>query len=238
MNISNEATDQIVKLTVDGAELALKVTGKSAAAVSKILAKIIKSAASHTGKSVGKTRVKSMLKEGGRLDVYELENEKLKDFASMAKRYGILYTVIKEKESPDEGIILVKGDEREKMRHIFKVLSKEEKESVEISEASKEEQNEINLSDVGEDGFLKAICERKERKNSPAVLEQNDSLSGPLSKSSARESTAEKEDKPSVRAKLERYRKADLDRMKKQLRDEVSPKQTRRKNTPVREVVR
>ncbi|UTY40893.1 PcfB family protein [Allocoprobacillus halotolerans] len=45
----------------------------------------------------GKTRLQSMLKSGRELKVFAIRHEDLKTFCNEAKRYGVLYSVLKEK---------------------------------------------------------------------------------------------------------------------------------------------
>lgn len=54
----------------------------------------------------GKARLDSLLKSGKELKVFAIRHEDLKKFCEEAKRYGVLYSVLKEKTIPMVSVTL------------------------------------------------------------------------------------------------------------------------------------
>ena len=88
MNQGGEAAEQIVRMSLSGAEVALKLTGSGAKELAVLLGKAIVLAFS--GKKVrGKTRLKSMLKNEKNLKIFAVPDKDLKKFCKEAKKYGM-----------------------------------------------------------------------------------------------------------------------------------------------------
>lgn len=78
-------------------------------------------------KTKGKTRLAAMLKSGKALEVFQIGSNDLERFAREAKRYGILYVVVKptDGEKQDESAkidIMVKADDAAKLNRILDKL--------------------------------------------------------------------------------------------------------------------
>ena len=80
-------------------------------------------AAAGTEKTKGKARLATMLKSGKELKVFQLKPDDLKRFALEARRYGVLYTVVKP-ESKDAGQldVMVKAEDASKVNRILENL--------------------------------------------------------------------------------------------------------------------
>ena len=65
MNYSGDAAEQVVRITLNGVELAAKITGNGA----KHLAVMLYAALKNQGKTKGKTRLSYMLRSGKELKV-------------------------------------------------------------------------------------------------------------------------------------------------------------------------
>ena len=119
MNQGGDAAEQIVRMSLNGAEVALKLTGAGAKELAILLASAISKAFS--GKKVrGKTRLKSMLKNEKALKVFAVNDKDLKKFCKEAKKYGVLYCVLKNKKAKDGMTdILVRGQDAAKINRIF-----------------------------------------------------------------------------------------------------------------------
>ena len=97
MNQGGEAAEQIVRMSLNGAEVALRLTGSGAKSLAILLGKAIKKAFS--GKKVrGKARLKSMLKNEKSLKIFAVNDKDLKLFHKEARKYGILYCILKDKQ--------------------------------------------------------------------------------------------------------------------------------------------
>lgn len=117
MNTSSEAAEQIVRMSLEGFEVVVKVSGSCAKNITALLCAIIK----NKEQTVGKTSLTKMLKSGKELKVFSVKQNEFSKFASEAKRYGILYTALRDKKNTDGIIdILVKVDDAPKINRIVK----------------------------------------------------------------------------------------------------------------------
>lgn len=119
MDNGGQTADQVVRMTLQGIEVAAKVSMKVGEETSKTLAATLYAILTDKKKVKGKTRLNSLLRSGKELKVYALRNEDLKTFCKEAKRYGVLYCVLKEKGSSD-GIcdIMVRAEDASKLSRI------------------------------------------------------------------------------------------------------------------------
>lgn len=119
MDNGGQTADQVVRMTLQGIEVAAKVSMKVGEETSKTLAATLYAILTDKKKVKGKTRLNSLLRSGKELKVYALRNEDLKTFCKEAKRYGVLYCVLKEKGGSD-GIcdIMVRAEDASKISRI------------------------------------------------------------------------------------------------------------------------
>jgi len=75
MNHSGDAAEQIVRMTLEGAEVALKITGTAAKEIALLLIAALKSQENTGGhiKLKGKERLNSMLKATKELDIFSVK---------------------------------------------------------------------------------------------------------------------------------------------------------------------
>ena len=118
MSYAGDAAEQVVRMTLEGTEIALKLTGTAAKHLAAALYAIMKDQ-NHT-KVRGRERLNHMLKSGKTLTVFTLRNEDLKQFASEAKRYGVVYCVLKGREKEKDGMadILVRAEDASRINRI------------------------------------------------------------------------------------------------------------------------
>ena len=95
MNTSGEAADQIVRMSLEAGEAALKITGAGAKHIAAALYVILKD----KKKTKGKTRLETLVRSCKPLTVFSVKNSDLKDFVKEAKRYGILYCAVRSKKA-------------------------------------------------------------------------------------------------------------------------------------------
>ena len=86
MNTSGEAADQVIRMSLNGVEVAARISGKAALEVATMLYAVMKD----QKKTKGKTRLTNLLKSGKPLTVFTLPNQDLANFQKEAKKYGIL----------------------------------------------------------------------------------------------------------------------------------------------------
>ena len=93
MTQGGDAAEQIVRLSLEGMEVAVKVSGESAKNIALILMAVLR----EEHKTKGKARLSSMIRSGKELKVFSVQNKDLEKFAREAKRYGVLYCALKDK---------------------------------------------------------------------------------------------------------------------------------------------
>ena len=94
---SGDAAEQVVRMSLEGAEFALKITGSAAKNLAAALYTVLKD----QKKTKGKARIEAMLREKRPLKVYTIKKEDCPEFAKQAKGYGILYAPIPVKKGDD-----------------------------------------------------------------------------------------------------------------------------------------
>ena len=97
MNPGGDAAEQVVRLSLEGVEVAAKISGNGAKNIALLLYATLK----QEQKTKGKARLTSMLKSGKELKVYTITQKDLAKFSQEAKRYGVLYCVLKDKSNKD-----------------------------------------------------------------------------------------------------------------------------------------
>ena len=103
MTGSGDAAEQVVRLSLEGVEVAARITGSAAKNVAVLLAAVLRQGLSQTHKTRGRARLTSMLKSGKELQVFAIPRKDLETFVQHAKQYGILYCVLREKGSRTDG---------------------------------------------------------------------------------------------------------------------------------------
>lgn len=104
MNNSGDAAEQVVRLSLEGTEVALKLTGSAAKNIAAAIYAVLKNR--DKNKIKGRQRLTAMLKSGKELKVFTISEEHLKQFATEAKRYGVVYCALRGKEKSADGICI------------------------------------------------------------------------------------------------------------------------------------
>lgn len=111
---SGDAAEQVVRMSLEGAEVALKITGAAAKNLAAALYTVLKD----QKKTKGKARIEAMLREKRPLKVYTIKKEDAPEFAKQAKGYGILYAPIPVRKEDDTIDILVFQDDAARANRI------------------------------------------------------------------------------------------------------------------------
>lgn len=116
MNYSGDAAEQVVRMSLNGVEVAAKISGKAAERLAVLLYAVLKD----QKKTRGKTRLNNMLKSGKELKVFAVKDKDLQKFCTEAKKYGVLYCVLKDTNA-DDGLtdIMVRAEDASKINRIF-----------------------------------------------------------------------------------------------------------------------
>lgn len=161
MNHSGDAAEQIVRLSLEGVEVAARITGNAAKEIALFLFAALKNKDKNL-KLKGKARLTAMLKSGKALEIYSVKDSDLKKFAEGAKEYGIVYCVLRNTKNTPDGLcdIMVKAEDAPKITRLaerFKfatvdkakieseiVAAKAEKAAAEKAEGTQPEAPDIN----------------------------------------------------------------------------------------------
>ena len=116
MNTAGDAAEQIVKMSLNGVEVAAKITGAGAKELAMMIYAILKD----QKKTKGKTRLTNMLRSEKPLKVFAVKDSELQLFCKEAKKYGVLYCVLKDQDAGD-GLteIMVRAEDASKINRIF-----------------------------------------------------------------------------------------------------------------------
>lgn len=83
---------QIIRVAYDGIDIAMKIGGGTIEQIKKALDFLI--AILEREKTMGRTDMRKLLMKGGDLQVFQFNTEDLSQVEKMAKKYGILYSVL------------------------------------------------------------------------------------------------------------------------------------------------
>ena len=116
MNTGGEAGEQMVRMSLNGVEVAAKITGAGAKQLAVLLCAILK----EQDKTKGAARLSSMLRSGKELKVFTVKQSDLKIFAKEAKRYGVLYCALKGIRKNPDGLVdvMVRAEDASKINRI------------------------------------------------------------------------------------------------------------------------
>ena len=224
MNTGGEAAEQIVRMSLEGFEVAAKITGAGAKNIAILLYSILK----EEQKTKGKARLTNMLRSGKELKVFTVRNSDLKKFTQEAKKYGVLYCVLADRKNKDpnaEVDVIARAEDASKISRIaerFKLASEATASVVTDVEKAKDEKAGQSEPDVGvqdkaeKDKLLDALMgtpiQKEENAPNPSVAKTEKSpRSEPISeqpKKSAEGATMTKEEKPSVREELRKIKES------------------------------
>lgn len=116
MSQGSEAAELIVKESI-------QITGeaaKLAALGAKNLAALLVALYKDNPKLAGKTNLNRMLREGRELKVFDVKSTDLTQFVIEAKRYGVLFTVIKDEADPLGSVdVVVRAEDASKINRIL-----------------------------------------------------------------------------------------------------------------------
>lgn len=257
MNTSGEAADQVLRMSLEGTEFALKISGKAADKIYHKLLKLYKELKNESKKSKGKMRLKNLLSSGKPVDIYTVEDNNLKKFCTEANKYGLVYTVLKDRNDGSHTTdIMVKREDKPRLDRIWQRLNlaNTEMESIKAQvvkqvEEEKQEPVRTGREKTKEEEFLDELMakpnptkEEGQTRNPDMARTTKWGQSVPSSEtktSRAGETTRESDRriyKPSVRKELDNIRKEqELKRQKEKTKSQkskthehIAPKKTKK----------
>lgn len=220
MTNGGDAAEQIVRLSLDGIEVAARLTGSAA----KNIAILLVSALRQEQKTKGKARLTNMIRTGKELKVFSIPQKDVKKFTEQAKRYGVLYCVLRDKNSKDPNApvdIIARAEDASKIQRIVdrfelgkvdkaSIVSEAEKSVADREETSVERPVKSRGEIIVEEAMGKPTKKEEQTQQNPSAAKTD--KNPPSERRSRGGSThtdkgvAKPADKPSVRAKLDRYR--------------------------------
>ena len=220
MNNGGDAAEQVVRLSLEGFEVAARLSGSAAKNIALLLVSVLK----QEQKTKGKARLTNMIKSGKELKVFSIPQKDLKKFTEQAKRYGVLYCVLRAKNTKGENApvdIIARAEDASKIQRIVErfELGKVDKASI-VSEAEKaiadreaveKEKPTKSKSEIIMEEAVRNPMQKEERANTnPSVAKTDKS---PLSRQNSEpvetqsdKGVAKPVEKPSVKEKLDRYK--------------------------------
>lgn len=144
---SSDSAEEVVRISLEGMEVALKVAGTGAKNIAVMIYTIMKD----KQQTKGKTRLTNMLKTGKPLKIFTIRAEDLKKFSQEAKKYGVLYCALADKKnSKIDGMvdIMVREEDASKMNRIAERFNFRDVAS--IKRELEKEMNKTNSQEVVE----------------------------------------------------------------------------------------
>ncbi len=234
MNTSGDAAESIVRMSLQGLDVAVRLTGSGAKNIAALLVAILKD----KQQTKGKTRLTNMLKSGKELKVFTVKEEDLRKFTEEAKRYGVLFCALKGKGKSSDGMvdIMVRAEDASK---INRIVDRFNLATVDTASIKSEIQKSKDSKDKGvviksveeklvDDILAKPISKEDSEVSNPQVAKMEKSpLSEPTSNNKNKSDKGTKSDKPSVREEIksikeEQKKEKDLD--KSELKNEKTEK--------------
>ena len=254
MNTGGEAAEQIVRMSLEGFEVAAKITGAGAKNIAILLYSILK----EEQKTKGKARLTNMLRSGKELKVFTVKNGDLKKFTQEAKKYGVLYCVLADRGNKDpnaEVDVIARAEDASKISRIVERFSLASVDTASIvteaekSKGAKAKSKDTKTAESKEDGqpepdigvqskeekdrLMDALMgkpiKKEENAPNPSLAKTEKSpLSEPTSeqqRKSAEGATMTKAQKPSVREELRKIKEG-----RKEQESDVSPNPAKEKS--------
>ena len=198
MNNSGYAAEQIVRMSLNGIEVAAKITGEGAKNIAMLLYTILKDGQ----QTKGKARLTGMLRSGKELKVFTMQNRDIQKFQKEAKRYGVLYCVLKDTDNKNPHAmvdVIARAEDASKISRIverFNLASVDTAKIVQEAEKSREHHKEPNPGPE--------VPEKKEPEKSAADKLIDDALAKPLQKEQAAPANPEAAKSPSFQTAAEK----------------------------------
>ena len=234
MTNGGDAAEQVVRLSLEGFEVAAKLSGAAAKNIAVLLVSVLK----QEQKTKGKARLTNMIKSGKELKVFSIPNKDLKKFTEQAKRYGVLYCVLRDKNTKGDNVpidIIARAEDASKIQRIVErfELGKVDKAAI-VTESQKA------VEIITEEAVRKPIQKEGYSQSNPTVAKTDKNPpsrhdSEPVDMQTDKGTVSDRQRKPSVKAKLDRY-KAQSKQQKEAERKEPEVSKPEVKNAPAQTV--
>lgn len=115
MNLGSDPADQVVRYTLEGTEFALRISGTAAKNFAIFAAAVLRD----QKKTRGKTNLTRLLREGKPLKFFSVSADRMREFAQEAKRHGLLFVPIRDRNDPNYIEIAIWADDAAKVERII-----------------------------------------------------------------------------------------------------------------------
>lgn len=196
MSYSGDAAEQVVRMTLNGVEVAAKITGQGAERIVTMLYAMSKD----NKKTKSHIRLAEMLKSEKPFKVFSVRDQDLKEFCRHAKSYGIRYCVIKDRKTDDGRTdLLISAEDASKVNRIFEryfVSTVKENESIQPT----------TVEELFDDTPVPSSKEESKTANPRSARTAESRQSAPSSGMRSTLETSEGTKRPSVRQTLKEIR--------------------------------
>lgn len=160
---SADTADQMMKMTLEGIEVAAEIGLKADGQAAKSLAVTLYAIITDNKKIRGKTNLDNLLKSGKELKVFAIHHKDLEKFCIEAKHYGVLYSVLKEKDKTDGIVdIMVKAEDASKISRMVDKFDLATIDTKAIRESVLSQKDIKPMSDEEHDKLLNQLMDDKE----------------------------------------------------------------------------
>ena len=115
MNLGSDPADQVVRYTLEGTEFALRISGTAAKNFAIFAAAVLRD----QKKTRGKTNLTRLLREDKPLKFFSVSADRMREFAQEAKRHGLLFVPMRDRNDPDHIEIAIWADDAAKVERII-----------------------------------------------------------------------------------------------------------------------
>ena len=219
---SADTADQMMKMTLEGIQVAAEIGLKAGGTAAKSLAVTLYAIISDNKKIKGKTNLDNLLKSNKELKVFAIHHSDLKKFCEEAKHYGVLYSVLKEKNNTDGIVdIMVKAEDASKISRMvdkFDLATIDTKAIRESVLSQQKIKDAKPLSDEEHDALLSKLMDEKSNPNKARTSKDGTPFepSSKTLKNENKKKTVERKkstattDRPSVRQELKDIKQEQL----------------------------
>lgn len=176
---SSDSAEEIVRISLEGMEIAFKIAGAGAKNIAVAMYTIMKD----NQQTKGKTRLTTMLKSNKTLKIFTIRAEELKKFSQEAKRYGVLYCALaNKKNSKIDGMvdIMVREEDASKINRIaerfnFKDIATIKKELEQEKEIKNPDNSQNEVLKSEDEQFIDDVLPKpREQKEIPSNIKKTE----------------------------------------------------------------
>lgn len=213
---SADTADQMMKMTLEGIEVAAEIGLKAGGTAAKSLAVTLYAILTDNKKIKGRTNLDNMLKSGKELKVFAIHHSDLEKFCTEAKHYGVLYSVLKEKNNTDGIVdIMVRAEDASKISRMVDKFDLATIDTKAIRESVLSQKDIKPMSDEEHDALIKQLMQNPEQARMSKDGTPFEPSSKTLKKENKKKAVARKRsiattDRPSVRKELQEIKQEKL----------------------------